>query len=307
MEKQKVFKQQLREKQQEINEILAAYMPDKEGLQKTVKDAMHYSVEAGGKRLRPMLMRETYRLCGGEGHVVEPFMAAMEMIHTYSLVHDDLPAMDNDKLRRGKNTTWVEYGEGMAVLAGDALLNYAFETAFQAFDFCYVNGIPIADRFRMTHSALKVLARAAGIHGMIGGQTADLEAEGRKISGEELVFIYRHKTADLIEASMKIGAILAGADEQRVTDMGRCAYNIGIAFQIQDDVLDVEGEEALLGKPLFSDEKNEKQTYVSMYGLSKAKEKVEELSEEAIRILRECPGNSAFLEELTAYLIHREK
>ena len=208
---------------------------------------------------------------------------------------------------RGKKTTWVVYGDGMAVLAGDALLNYAFETAFRAFENCYVDGVPVMARFKMLEQALKVLSKAAGIHGMIGGQTADLEAEGKQITEEQLLFIYRHKTADLIEASMMIGAILAGADEKTVTAMGKCAYNIGIAFQIQDDILDVEGEEAVLGKPLFSDEKNDKQTYVTMYGLEKAKKEVEKLSEEAICILKDCSGDSAFLEELTKYLIHRKK
>ena len=292
------FRAEFENRQKEINEILMQYMPDTEGLQKTVKEAMHYSLEAGGKRIRPMLMRETYKMCGGTGSAVEPFMAAMEMIHTYSLVHDDLPAMDNDELRRGKKTTWVVYGDGMAVLAGDALLNYAFETAFRAFENCYVDGVPVTARFKMLEQALKVLSKAAGIHGMIGGQTADLEAEGKQITEEQLLFIYRHKTADLIEASMMIGAITA---------MGKCEYNIGIAFQIQDDILDVEGEEAVLGKPLFSDEKNDKQTYVTMYGLEKAKKEVEKLSEEAICILKDCSGDSAFLEELTKYLIHRKK
>ena len=301
------YRAEFENRQKEINEILMQYMPDTEGLQKTVKEAMHYSLEAGGKRIRPMLMRETYKMCGGTGSAVEPFMAAMEMIHTYSLVHDDLPAMDNDELRRGKKTTWVVYGDGMAVLAGDALLNYAFETAFRAFENCYVDGVPVTARFKMLEQALKVLSKAAGIHGMIGGQTADLEAEGKQITEEQLLFIYRHKTADLIEASMMIGAILAGADEKTVTAMGKCAYNIGIAFQIQDDILDVEGEEAVLGKPLFSDEKNDKQTYVTMYGLEKAKKEVEKLSEEAICILKDCSGDSAFLEELTKYLIHRKK
>ena len=307
MVQQTVFEEQLREKQRKVNEILAAYMPDREGLQKTVKEAMHYSLEAGGKRLRPIFMMETYRLFGGEGSVIEPFMAAMEMIHTYSLVHDDLPAMDNDELRRGRKTTWAVYGDGLAVLTGDALLNGAFETAFQAFSHCYVDGIPVAQRFQMLEKALKELAHAAGIYGMIGGQTADLEAEGRSITGDELMFIYKHKTADLIEASMKIGAILAGAGEIAADQIGKCACNIGIAFQIQDDILDVEGEEAVLGKPLFSDEKNEKQTFVTMYGLTEAKRKVEELSKDAIRILKECPGDSTFLEQLTAYLIHRNK
>lgn len=193
----------------------------------------------------------------------------------------------------------------MAVLAGDALLNYAFETAFRAFENCYVDGVPVTARFKMLEQALKVLSKAAGIHGMIGGQTADLEAEGKQITEEQLLFIYRHKTADLIEASMMIGAILAGADEKTVTAMGKCAYNIGIAFQIQDDILDVEGEEAVLGKPLFSDEKNDKQTYVTMYGLEKQKRSGEAFGRSYL-YSEGLFGGQCLLEELTKYLIHRK-
>ena len=301
------FRKELEERTKQINEQIESYLPEEKGHQKTIFEAMNYSVKAGGKRLRPLFMQEICRLFTGEVQpVVVPFMAAIEMIHTYSLVHDDLPAMDNDEYRRGRKTTWSVYGDGMGVLAGDGLLNYAFETAFRAFP-AYAAGKTVDENYPRVAAALNILARKAGIYGMIGGQTADLEAEGKQITEEQLLFIYRHKTADLIEASMMIGAILAGADEKTVTAMGKCAYNIGIAFQIQDDILDVEGEEAVLGKPLFSDEKNDKQTYVTMYGLEKAKKEVEKLSEEAICILKDCSGDSAFLEELTKYLIHRKK
>ncbi len=292
------------EKASTIEKIIAAYLPEETGYQETVLKAMNYSILAGGKRLRPMLMQETYKLFGGKGRVVEPFMAAMEMIHTYSLVHDDLPAMDNDEYRRGRKTTHVVYGEGMAILAGDGLLNYAFETAMKAFDFCEKE-VTYAD----VAKALQVLAKKAGIYGMIGGQTADIEAEEKEqtLTAEQLLFIHEHKTAALIEGSMMIGAILAGAGEESVKAMEKCALNVGIAFQIQDDILDVIGDENLLGKPIGSDEKNSKQTYVTIHGLEKSKEDVKKLSEEAVTLIEGEGGDSAFLKALILQLIHREK
>ena len=304
-----MIERQIADKAKQIEEIISGYLPKEEGYQKTVLEAMNYSVLAGGKRLRPMLMQETYRMLGGMGRVVEPFMAAIEMIHTYSLVHDDLPAMDNDEYRRGRKTTHVVYGEDMAILAGDALLNFAFETAFQAFDSCIVDDIKIGDRYELVAKALKVLGKKAGIYGMIGGQTADIEAENKDeaLTGEQLLFIHQHKTAALIEASMMIGAILAGADDETIAKIEKCAYDLGIAFQIQDDILDVIGDEAVLGKPIGSDERNGKQTYVTIYGLDKAKEEVQRLSEEGVYILDTFGGDNAFMKQLMTYLIHREK
>lgn len=291
----------------EIDEIIRFYLPSAEGLQKIVVDAMHYSVLAGGKRIRPMLIQETYRMCGGQGKLVEPFMAAMEMIHTYSLVHDDLPAMDNDEYRRGRKTTHVVFGEGMAVLAGDALLNYAFETALKAFAQCEEDANPL-EGYRKVSSALSILAKKSGIYGMIGGQTADIEAEEKEdVTIDMLHFINVHKTAALIEGSMMIGAILAGADSYTVDSLEKSAHNIGVAFQIQDDILDVIGNEAQLGKKVGSDEKNHKQTYVTMKGIKEAEREVERLSMEALYILKRCPGDSCFLQEMTEYLIHRNK
>ena len=308
-EKEKLaFIKEIDEKAQAIEEVIKAYLPKEEGLQKTVIEAMHYSIMAGGKRLRPMLMQETYKLCGGKGESIKPFMAAMEMIHTYSLVHDDLPAMDNDEYRRGRKTTHVVYGEGMAVLAGDALLNYAFETALKVFDTCEVEGIPLSDRYRSGTKALSILAKKAGIYGMIGGQNADIEAEqAEEVDLPRLLFIHEHKTAALIEASMMIGAVLAGADEETIKALEKCASHIGIAFQIQDDILDVVGDAANLGKPIGSDEKNHKQTYVTLVGLEEAEKEVEARSGEAISILKSLPGDSEFLQKLTEYLIHRNK
>lgn len=290
---------QLKEKTKQTEDIIRKYLPKEEGRQKPVIEAMNYSVLAGGKRLRPLLMKEVFEMFGGTGEVVEPFMAAIEMIHTYSLVHDDLPAMDNDEYRRGKKTTWAQYDECTAILAGDGLLNLAFETALRArnFDNPYLL------------KALAVLAEKAGIYGMIGGQTADIEAEkpGAEADGEGLLFIHEHKTAALIQAAMMIGAILAGAEEESVAEIEKCAYNIGIAFQIQDDILDVTSTMEVLGKPIGSDEKNHKSTYVSIYGLEKAKEDVRRLSEEAVAILASFDNRNLFLEELAEQLINREK
>lgn len=303
------FQQELETRVKKTEEIICKFLPREEGFQKIVLEAMNYSILAGGKRLRPMLMQETYKLFGGRGVELEPFMAAIEMIHTYSLVHDDLPAMDNDEYRRGRKTTHVVYGEAFGILAGDALLNYAFETALTAFPFQEEDTERIrVEQLLGTANALGVLAQKAGIYGMIGGQTADIEAEGKEsITSEQLMFIHENKTAALIQAAMMIGAILAGAGEGEVKRIERCAYNIGIAFQIQDDILDIVGDSKELGKPIGSDEKNGKQTYVTLNGLEKSKEQVRKLSEEAIDILHSIDGNSEFLEALVNSLIGRNK
>ena len=296
------WENKLQERVAEVEAIIHKYLPEEKGYQKTVLEAMNYSVLAGGKRLRPMLMQETYRLFGGHGSIVEPFMAAMEMIHTYSLVHDDLPAMDNDEYRRGRKTTHVVYGEGMAILAGDGLLNYAFETALKAFD--------IEPSNPYLGKALQVLAKKAGVYGMIGGQTADIEAEDMeqsKVTNELLLFIHENKTAALIQSSMMIGAILAGAGEEIVNAVEKIAYNVGIAFQIQDDILDITSSLEVLGKMTGSDEKNNKVTYVTLNGMEKAKEDVEKLSKEAIELLNSFEQKNEFLNQLIEQLITREK
>ncbi|MBO5337194.1 MAG: polyprenyl synthetase family protein [Lachnospiraceae bacterium] len=300
------FQELLQAKVYEIEEILKSYLPKEEGYQKTVLEAMNYSLLAGGKRLRPMLMQETYRMFGGEGSVVKPFMAAMEMIHTYSLVHDDLPAMDNDEYRRGRKTTWSVYGDAMGILAGDGLLNYAFETALKAFS-VKDNQEQTLESMGAVAESLSVLAKKAGIYGMIGGQTVDIEAENqdRQLSTEEILFVHEHKTAALIQASMMVGAILAGADKESVAAIEKCAYNIGIAFQIQDDVLDVIGDSKELGKMVGSDAQNNKQTYVTINGLESSRKEVERLSNEAVTILNSFPGEHEFLEALILQLIHR--
>ena len=294
------FKEEYTDRVEKIEKILKKYLPEKKGYQRTIMEAMEYSLMAGGKRLRPMLMWESYRLFGGEGAAIEPFMAAIEMIHTYSLVHDDLPAMDNDEYRRGRKTTHIVYGEDMGILAGDALLNYAFETACRAFEEESEHALRIG-------KALKILADKAGIYGMIGGQVVDVQESGKAVSGEVLDFIYRLKTSALIEASMMAGAVLAGAEEGQVSRMEQIAGKIGLAFQIQDDILDVTSTTELLGKPVHSDEKNEKTTYVTWKGIEKAHEDVERLTQEAVDLLRKFSAKDDFLEELLKSLVYREK
>lgn len=284
----------------DIETRIRRFLPEQYEYQKTIVDAMSYSVLAGGKRLRPMLMEAAYQMFDGIGQDIDSFMAAIEMIHTYSLVHDDLPAMDNDLYRRGKKTTHAVYGEAMGILAGDALLNYAFETVADALVRC--NG-----DMRMIR-ACAVLSRKAGIYGMIGGQVVDVESEkkGQKVDQNCLDFIYRLKTGALIEASLMIGAILAGASDEEVTFMEQAGTKLGLAFQIQDDILDVTSSLEVLGKPIGSDERNEKATYVAFEGLEKAKTEVERLSKEAVQILDGLKKDHTFLKELFLYLIHRE-
>ena len=285
-----------------INNVLEKFLPAEEGQQRIIFEAMNYSVRAGGKRLRPILMEETYHMFGGSSAVIEPFMAAIEMIHTYSLVHDDLPAMDNDEYRRGKKTTHAVYGEAMGILAGDALLNMAYETAAKAFD------MEVADA--RVARAFTVLAKKAGVYGMVGGQVVDVESEKSDdcpVTREKLDFIYRLKTSALIESSMMIGAILAGASPDEISRVEQIAAKLGLAFQIQDDVLDVTSTLEVLGKPVGSDEKNNKATYVTFEGLDKAVSDVERISKEAEEQLDDLEYDDAFLKELFEYLIHREK
>lgn len=285
----------------DIETRIKGFLPEQYEYQKTIVDAMSYSVLAGGKRLRPMLMEASYQMFGGEGEELDAFMAAIEMIHTYSLVHDDLPAMDNDLYRRGKKTTHAVYGEAMGVLAGDALLNFAFETVADAM-------VRSAGDMRVA-KAFAVLTKKAGIYGMIGGQVVDVQSEkkGQQIDRDCLDFIYRLKTGALIEASLMIGAILAGASEEEVSLMEEAGTKLGLAFQIQDDILDVTSSLEVLGKPIGSDARNEKATYVAFEGLEKAGAEVERLSREAVAILDGFKREHTFLRELFMYLIHRDR
>ncbi len=291
------FDSQMKKRVTEIKSIIQSYLPEEKGFQRTLLEAVDYSMLVGGKKLRPLLMQQTYVMFGGSSAVIQPFMAAIEMIHTHSLIHDDLPAMDNDEYRRGKKTTHVVYGEAMAILAGDALLNLAYETASRAFDMEPEN--PGIGR------AFQILSGKTGYDGMIGGQSVDVEYVNQPLTQEQLYFIYRLKTGALIEASMMIGAVLAGASEAEIEKVQQIARNVGLAFQIQDDILDVIGEQETLGKPVNSDEKNNKTTYVTVKGLEKAQEDVAAYSEEAIKILDELSCDNEFLRELILNLIHR--
>ena len=297
------FQDELAKRTEETEKVIRSFLPAEAGFAGTMAQAMNYSMLAGGKRLRPMLIRETYRLFDGKEEVVKPFMAGMEMIHTHSLIHDDLPALDDDDYRRGRLTTHKVYGEAMGVLSGVALLNYAYETMFQAFALT-------KEQDRVIH-ALRVVSQKTGIHGMLGGQSVDVENDGKPLEKEMLDYIYRNKTSALIEASMMTGAILAGANEQEVSAVEKAAGNIGLAFQIQDDILDVTSSLEVLGKQTHSDEKNHKTTYVTLFGVEGAVAESERLSNRAIEWLealsKDGKAGNPFLEELICQLVHREK
>ena len=303
---------EIKQKAKEIDGIIDSFLPKEEGHASTVMRAMNYSIHVGGKRLRPMMMREVYRMFGGrdEADVLHPFMAAIEMIHTYSLCHDDLPAMDNDMYRRGKKSTHAEFGEAMGILAGDALLNYAFETALRTFD---KTGDDPEKMYRIA-VALSTLAKKAGIYGMIGGQVVDIESEGKdpgEVTMNTIEFIHENKTAAMIESSMMIGAILAGATPMEIDTMEKIGSDIGLAFQIQDDILDITGTDETLGKPAGSDVINGKATYVTIAGLPQARDDVRTISERAVRNLESLRGSTGeagvFLKGLFLSLIERDR
>lgn len=300
--KDTMFSKKLTERKSEVEGYINRFLPGEESLQKDLFTAMNYSVQNGGKRLRPILVLETYRYFGGDEQripdLVAPFLAAIEMIHSYSLVHDDLPAMDNDRYRRGKLTTHAAFGEAMGILAGDGLLNFAYETALRA-------ATQDGDAPRVL-LALRILGRKAGAYGMVGGQAVDVELTGKSLDKEQMDFIYRLKTGALLEAAMMIGAVLAGATKEQVAVVEQIAADVGMAFQIQDDILDMVGNEELLGKPTHSDEKNRKTTYATLYGLDEAKKAVAELSKQAVETLSTLLGADCFLEQLIAWLVKRE-
>ncbi len=296
------FDKMMAEKVEYVQDVIRSFLPKKENCPETLYDALVYSMEAGGKRLRPILMLETYRLFGGNKAVIEPFMAAIEMIHTSSLIHDDLPAIDNDELRRGRKTTHAVYGEAMGILSGDALLNYAYETALEAFRYNF-------DRDSL-FMAMKVLAAKTGIYGMLGGQSVDVENDKKGNLSPDLgmlEYIHKHKTSALIEAPMMIGAILAGAQKGEISCVEEIGGKIGLAFQIRDDILDVISTDDVLGKPVRSDAKNEKVTYADLLGLEAAEKKVNDITAEAIRLLQTLPGENQFLELLVENMANRNK
>ena len=296
------FQDELKKRTEEIEAVLKSYLPREEGFAKTMAQAMNYSVLAGGKRLRPMLILETCRMFGGEDKLAYPFMAAMEMIHTHSLVHDDLPALDNDDYRRGRLTTHKVYGEAMGVLSGVALLNYAYEVMLTAFDLAEDEKA----RARVIN-ALKVMSHKTGLYGMLGGQSVDVENDGKPMSREMINYIYENKTSALIEGSMMAGVILGGASAEEVAVVEKAASGIGLAFQIQDDILDVTSTAEELGKPIHSDEKNHKTTYVTLMGIEKASQQVAELSEEAVKLLEGLNKKNEFLFTLVKELVGRRK
>ena len=289
----------------EINQLILEYLPKKKGLQETVIRAMDEAVENGGKRIRPILMYEMCRCfaetCGEEKESwisdIAPFMAAIEMIHSFSLIHDDLPCMDNDTLRRGMPTTWYTYGEAMGVLAGDGLMLEAL----------YVTGKCAAESSNPLRAAraIEILGEKSGLRGMLGGQSVDVEMTGKPLDKEQLDFIYRLKTGALIEACFMIGAEIGGATAKEVEEMEQIGRNVGIAFQIRDDILDITSTEEELGKPIGSDEKNLKTTYVTLYGIEEAEKEVKRLSEEAEQLLEDLPGDHSALADLIRMLIGR--
>lgn len=261
-----------------------------------LKEAMEYSLKAGGKRLRPILIHEASMLFNGENETVFAFMAAMEMIHTYSLVHDDLSCMDNDELRHGKPATHTVYGEDGGVLCGDALLNLAFETVAKAL---------IKNPGERSLMALKVLAESAGACGMVGGQAKEVLSKDNPITGEDIEYIYENKCGKLIKASLEIGALLGGAPLEDVKKLSKIGELIGFAFQIEDDILDIVGDEKSLGKPIGSDEKNNKFTYVACFGMEESVKRLKDMTKEAIEILETLPGDTLFLKNLFNYLTDR--
>ena len=293
------FNEELKKRTEEAERVIRKYLPEESGFAKTMAEAMNYSMTAGGKRLRPILIRETYDLFGGKDTLCEPFMAAMEMIHTHSLIHDDLPALDNDDYRRGRLTTHKVYGEAMGVLSGVALLNRAYEVMLSAFELT-------GDKERVI-AAMRIIADKTGINGMLGGQSVDVENDGKPLEREMLDYIYKNKTSALIEASMMTGAVLAGASEKELEVVEQAAENIGLAFQIQDDILDVTSTQEELGKPIHSDEKNNKVTYVSLMGAPAAAGKVKELSDHAVELLDGLDRKNGFLDLLVESLISRRK
>lgn len=293
------FDKEMKDRAEWVEEVLKEYLPTDECRQSIIMDAMTYSVEAGGKRIRPVLMCEVAKMYGLDKDKIRAFAAVIEFIHTYSLIHDDLPAMDNDEYRRGRKTTHIVYGEAMGILAGDALLNYAYETGMNAV-LRYSNVLYAA-------KALQLIAKKAGIYGMVGGQTIDVLSEGKSLDRETLDYINELKTGGLIEASMMTGAVLAGACDEDVKAIELAASKIGLAFQIQDDILDIISTTEELGKPVHSDEKNSKSTYVNLIGIDNSRKEVQRLSNDAINILQGLGQNNEFLIELIRWLTNRSK
>ena len=296
------IREELGARAKHVEEVLATFLPEESGTQKTILEAMNYSLLAGGKRIRPILMEEAYKMFaasnGKETKAIYAFMAAMEMIHTYSLVHDDLPAMDNDEYRRGKKTTHAVYGEAMGILAGDALLNYAFETACKAFT--------MTNDLKRVADALTVLSRKAGIYGMIGGQVIDLKNENRSAELKTLQKMDELKTGALIKCAALLGCIAAEADEKKIEAATEYASKIGQAFQIVDDILDATSNEEELGKSVGSDSDKNKTTFLSFFSVEQAKAQAEDMTASAIKQISDIDSNERLV-SLALYLCDRKK
>ena len=292
------LKQEMKERCAYIEQALEQAVPEQKDFPPVIFEAMRYSLLAGGKRLRPMMVLAACEAVGGKKEDALPFACALEMIHTYSLIHDDLPAMDNDDYRRGRLTNHKVFGEDMAILAGDGLLHHAMETMADA---CVKNPTP------QTTGAMKAIAHGAGVEGMLVGQVVDVFMEGKPLDIETLDFIHLHKTAAMIRGALQAGAICGGADEKTVAAFALAGEKIGIAFQILDDILDVTSTDEELGKPVHSDEKNNKVTYVTLFGIEEASRQVELLSEKAIKLLKSLNKNNEFLYLLIEKLINRRK
>lgn len=292
------FKASLKDRVIYVEELLTRYMPEESGYQKTIFEAMNYSLKAGGKRLRPILTLEACKIVGGNEEDAIPFAVAIEMIHTYSLIHDDLPALDNDDLRRGRPTNHKVYGDAMAILAGDGLLNYAFEIMLK-------ESIGKENPSKYL-KAINEIAKASGVYGMIGGQVIDIESEDKRIEMEKLDFIHLNKTAAIIVGCMRAGAIIGDASDEQLENITKYATNIGLSFQIVDDILDIVGDEAKLGKKVGSDIDNNKSTYPSLIGLEKSKEIANNLISEAKAKIEDINGDNEFLNGLAEYIIARE-
>ena len=282
-----------------VEESLTSFISGAENSpQKIIFDSMKYSLEAGGKRIRPVLLLETIKMMGGDCSAGIPFACAVEYIHTYSLIHDDLPAMDDDDLRRGKPTNHRVFGEAVAILAGDGLLNSAFEI---------MSGEILKNNCVGSVKAMNVIASCAGVNGMIAGQIVDIESEGRSISYEELRYLHSKKTGALIKASVMAGAYIAGANEEELKAVERYSENIGLAFQITDDILDVTGNTSELGKNTGSDIQNDKSTYVSLFGIEKARLLAQDCLKDAVESLGNFDSQRRlFMEELARFVVMRK-
>ena len=302
------IERKIAEKADEVEQIIREMLPDDTGYAKTVYDAMNYSIMAGGKRLRPMLMREFFKLFGGsDDRALKHFMTAMELIHSYSLVHDDLPALDDDDMRRGRESTHKKFGEAMGILTGDALLNGAYEQMSTA-----LSEIDDPDLLKRAVIAFDKIAVLAGVRGMIGGQVVDVENTGKFIDSDMLMYVYQGKTGALLAASMSAGASLGGADDEAIKLVEKIGYDIGMAFQIRDDILDVIGDEEKLGKPVHSDEELDKSTYVAIHGVDESEKAVLDYTDSAVKALDLLPVSQTgvetkeFLKGLFIYMAKRD-